>query len=319
MKIRIGSRESNLAVVQAKMVMEAIRQFDPLIELELITMKTTGDKILDRNLDQIGGKGLFIKELERALLDEEVDLTVHSMKDMPMEVMPELPILGVSRREDPRDVLVLPAMVQGGVDGQGNAKEQCANAGTDVSEMSLQELSEVIDFSKPIGCSSNRRILQFAKLFPQAKFEPIRGNVQTRLRKLDSGAYSATIMAAAGLKRAGLEERISRYFSTEEMLPAACQGILAVQGRRGTDVTFLKDFFDAKTWQEAMCERAFVRELDGGCTSPVAAYAVTEGEQIRLVGLNIDTDGKPFVETCVGPVAEAERIGRELAVKMKVS
>lgn len=302
MKIRIGSRESNLAVIQAKIVMEAIRQFDPSIELELITMKTTGDKILDRNLDQIGGKGLFIKELERALLDEEVDLTVHSMKDMPMEVMPELPILGVSRREDPRDVLVLPA--------------EC---GAEVSEMSLQELAEVIDFSKPIGCSSNRRILQFAKLFPQAKFEPIRGNVQTRLRKLDSGAYGATIMAAAGLKRAGLEDRISRYFSTDEMLPAACQGVLAVQGRRGTDVTFLKDFFDAKAWQEAICERAFVRELNGGCTSPVAAYAMAEGERIRLVGLNIDADGKPFIDSCEGSVEDAERIGQELAVSMKLS
>ena len=164
---------------------------------------------------------------------------------------------------------------------------------------------------------SNPRYLQFAKHFPKARFEPIRGNIQTRLKKLDSGAYSATIMAAAGLKRAGLDGRISRYFTAEEMLPAACQGILAVQGRRGADVSFLQDFFDAKTWQEAMCERAFVRELDGGCTSPVAAYTMVEGEAIHLTGLNIDADGKPFVERCEGPAADAERLGRNLARKMK--
>lgn len=300
MKIKIGSRESKLAVIQAEIVMDAIRRFDPSIELELVTMKTTGDKILDRNLDQVGGKGLFIKELERALLDNEVDLTVHSMKDMPMDVMESLPILGVSKREDPRDVLVLP--------------EGCA---CDVASMSLEELAGVIDFSKPIGCSSNRRMLQFAKHFPKARFKPIRGNIQTRLKKLDSGAYGATIMAAAGLKRAGLEGRISRYFSTEEMLPAACQGILAVQGRRGMDVSFLKDFFDAKTWQEAVCERAFVRELDGGCTSPVAAYAVTEGSEIYLTGLNIDAAGKPFKDGCNGAVADAGKLGCELAGRMK--
>lgn len=300
MKIRIGSRESKLAVIQAEIVMDAIRRFDPSIELELVTMKTTGDKILDRNLDQVGGKGLFIKELERALLDNEVDLTVHSMKDMPMDVMEELPILGVSKREDPRDVLVLPA--------------ECA---CDVASISLEELADVIDFSKPIGCSSNRRMLQFAQHFPKARFEPIRGNIQTRLKKLDSGAYGATIMAAAGLKRAGLEGRISRYFTTDEMLPAACQGILAVQGRRGTDVSFLKDFFDAKTWQEAVCERAFVRELDGGCTSPVAAFAVTEGLEIHLTGLNIDATGKPFKDSCEGSVADAGKLGCELAGRMK--
>lgn len=305
MKLRIGSRESNLAVVQAKIVMEAIRQFDPSIELELITMKTTGDKILDRNLDQIGGKGLFIKELERALLDQEVDLVVHSMKDVPMDVMPQLPLLAVSEREDPRDVLVLPAEPDG----------TCSFG--DVSSMSLKEQAEVIDFSRPIGCSSNRRILQFAKLFPQARFEPIRGNVQTRLKKLDSGQYGATIMAAAGLKRAGLERRISRYFAVDEMLPAACQGVLAIQGRMGSDVSFLQDFCDRKTWQEVMCERAFVRELDGGCTSPVAAHALSDGERIRLTGLNIDANGRPFRDEIEGAVSDAAELGKELAVQMK--
>lgn len=310
MKIRIGSRESNLAVVQAKIVIDAIRKYDPSIETELITMKTTGDRILDRNLDQIGGKGLFIKELERALLDEEVDLTVHSMKDMPMDLMPELPILAVSGREDPRDVLVLPEGTSKGSDFWYEA------AGFDAGS-SLAAAAERIDFSKPVGCSSNRRMLQFAQMFPQARFEPIRGNVQTRLKKLDSGAYAATIMAAAGLKRAGLEHRISRYFTVDEMLPAACQGVLAVQGRRGFDVSFLQDFCDQKAWQEAACERSFVQALDGGCTSPVAAYAVSDGARIRLTGLNIDRAGKPFTASCEGPVEDARKLGRELAEEMR--
>ena len=287
MKVRIGSRESKLAVIQAEIVMDAIRKFDSSIELELVTMKTTGDKILDRNLDKVGGKGLFIKELERALLDEEIDLAVHSMKDVPMDLHEDLPILCVSAREDPRDALILP------------------------------EGSTEIDFSKPIGCSSNRRMLQFAKLYPQAKFAPIRGNIQTRLRKLDSGEYGATIMAVSGLKRAGLSGRISRIFSPDEMLPAACQGVLAIQGRRGFDVSFLKDFSDTSAWQTAISERSFVRELDGGCTSPIAAYATICGSQLKLAGLNVDESGKPFTAELMGNVAYGEQLGRALAERMK--
>ena len=192
-KIRIGSRESRLAVIQSEMVMDYIKNQCPEYEPELVTMKTTGDKILDRTLDKIGGKGLFVKELDAALLDGRSDLSVHSLKDMPAEIPEELPLIGFSMREDPRDVLVLPEGVT------------------------------ELDFSKPVGCSSQRRMLQFQKLYPQAVFAPIRGNVQTRLAKLDSGEFSATILAAAGLKRLGLENRITRYFSVEEMIPGrAC-------------------------------------------------------------------------------------------------
>ena len=159
-EIRIGSRESKLAVIQSEIVQRHLQEKYPEGEITLITMKTTGDKILDRTLDKIGGKGLFVKELDLALMEKRTDLSVHSLKDMPMEVPEELPILAFSRREDPRDVLVLP---------KGKTE---------------------IDFSKPIGCSSMRRILQFQKLYPQAVFKPIRGNVQTRLRKLDDGEYS---------------------------------------------------------------------------------------------------------------------------------
>ena len=174
-KFVIGSRESKLAVIQSEMVMDYIRRTSPQTEVSLLTMKTTGDIILDRTLDKVGGKGLFVKELDRALLDKRSDLSVHSLKDMPMEVDEQLPIVGFSKREDPRDVLVLP------------------------------EGTDHLNFEKPIGCSSLRRILQLKELFPQAEFKSVRGNVLTRLRKLDEGQYSALVLAAAGLKRLGLE------------------------------------------------------------------------------------------------------------------
>ena len=287
MKLRVGSRESKLAVIQSEILIEAISRWDPSIEVELITMKTQGDRILDRNLDKIGGKGLFIKELELALIEEEVDLTVHSLKDMPMDISEELPIVAMSEREDPRDALILPSDAQ------------------------------KIDLSKPIGCSSNRRMLQLLKMYPEAAFEPIRGNVQTRLEKLDSGDYSATVLAVAGLKRLGLEDRIDRIFEPDEMLPAACQGILAVQANKNFDTSCLKGFIDRKATTEALCERSFVRALDGGCTSPIAAFAQVKGENVELTGLNIDEEGRPFTMQIDGPASEAESLGAELANRMR--
>ena len=215
-QVVIGSRESKLAVVQSEMVKAYILDHARDIQVDILTMKTTGDKILDKTLDKIGGKGLFVKELDRALLDKKSDISVHSLKDMPMEVPEELPLVAFSKREDPRDVLVLP---------EGKTE---------------------LDPSKPIGCSSQRRILQLKELYPEAVCKSVRGNVQTRLAKLDSGEYSALILAAAGLKRLGLEGRISRYFEPEEMIPAAGQGILAVQGRAGEDVSYLDGFQDEK-------------------------------------------------------------------------
>lgn len=289
-EIRIGSRESELAVIQSRMVISYIREHHPELSPELVTMKTTGDKILDRTLDKVGGKGLFVKELDQALLDGRSDLSVHSLKDMPMEVPEELPLLGFSAREDARDVLVLP------------------------------EHAESIDFSKPIGCSSNRRILQLQKLYPQATFAPIRGNVQTRLRKLDAGEYSATVLAAAGLKRLGLTHRISRYFSTEEMIPAAGQGVLAIQGRSGVDYSFLHGFFDETSRITSVCERAFVTELDGGCSSPIAAYAEVSGGQVKLTGLYYEEEtGRHCIGTGTGSCEEAEKVGKLLARELRES
>ena len=283
--IRVGSRESRLAVIQSELVMAALNTQG--ISTQLVTMKTTGDKILDRTLDQIGGKGLFVKELDAALLDGRVDLTVHSCKDLPMETDPRLPLVAFSKREDPRDCLVLP---------EGKTEMEPGN---------------------PIGCASLRRTIQLKRLFPDWDVQPVRGNVQTRLRKLDEGQFSALVLASAGLKRLGLEARISRCFSPEEMLPAAGQGILAVQARAGEDVSFLSAFHDPDGADCLLAERAFVRALDGGCTSPVAAHAVLEGDTLRLTGLNVTAENTPFFDQISGPRAQAEALGRTLAERMK--
>ena len=288
MKLRIGSRESRLAVIQSQMVMELIAAAEPEAELELVTMKTTGDKILDKTLDKIGGKGLFVRELDQALRDGRADFTVHSLKDMPMQVPEDLPLAAFSSREDPRDVLVLP------------------------------EGATELDVSKPIGCSSRRRQLQLKLLFPDMDIQPVRGNVQTRLAKLEAGQFSALVLAAAGLKRLGLEGRISRYFTTEEILPAAGQGILVVQTRRGMDTQCLRLVQDEKTACCAKAERAFVRALDGGCSSPVAAHAVVEGEKLTLTGFYVSEDERIQRKGSIsGGVAEAETLGSTLARILK--
>lgn len=285
--IRIGSRESVLAVAQAQLLIDYMKKNCEQIEPELVTMKTTGDRILDRTLDQVGGKGLFVKELEAALRDRRIDLCVHSLKDVPMDVPQDLPIIGCSAREDVRDVLVLPQGVT------------------------------AWDHSRPVGTSSKRRAQQLETLYPDINCAPVRGNVQTRLKKLDQGDYGALILAAAGLKRLGLEARISRYFEPEELLPAGGQGILAVQGRAGEDYRFLDGFFDADSMVAAEAERAFLRELDGGCTSPVAAYARVNGQQLILEGYCDTYDGSYARERASGSRTQAQQTGIGLARYMR--
>lgn len=289
-KLVIGSRESLLAVVQTNMLRDYLREAYPQMEVSVLTMKTTGDKILDRPLEQIGGKGLFVKELDLALLEHRSDISVHSLKDLPMEVPEELPLLGVSYREDPRDVLVLPA-------GQTS-----------------------LDLALPIGCQSRRRILQLQELYPEAEVKSVRGNIQTRLRKLDEGEYSALILAAAGLKRLGLEDRISRYFTVDEMLPSAGQGVLAVQGRAGEQYPSMEGFFDQNTLICITAERAFVRELEGGCSSPVAAHAVMYENKLHLTGLYYDEITNTYKRQTViteASISAATELGVELAHEMR--
>ncbi len=278
----IGSRKSRLAVIQSEQVLHYLEQRG--IHAELLTMKTQGDRILDRPLELIGGKGLFVKELEQALLDGRADILVHSLKDVPADVPPELPILGYSKREDPRDVLVLP------------------------------EGTVVIDRAKPVGCSSKRRVLQARRIFPEAEFQSVRGNVETRLKKLDEGRYGALILAAAGLKRLGLSGRISRYFSTEEMIPSAGQGILAVQGRKGADYLCLEEFFHEDAAIAARCERAVTSELAADCSAPVAAYARIEQGELVVAGMYAPDGADEFrTAVCRGALSEPEQLGRRLA------
>lgn len=287
-EIRIGTRESLLAVAQAQLVRQYIITHHPDVRTELVKIKTTGDKILDQPLDQIGGKGLFVKELERALLENRIDLAVHSLKDMPMEEDADYPILGFSHRELPNDVLVLP---------QGCRK---------------------IDLSKPIGTSSPRRILQLQKIYPGCQTKMVRGNIVTRLRKLDDGEYGSLVLAAAGLIRLGMEERMNRQFTTEEMIPAAGQGILAVQGRRDFDSSLLYGFFDEDAKQQALAERSFVSAFGGGCSLAAAAYASVSGNEITLTGL-LEGDREHLVETAALTARKEDAIllGNRLAEIMR--
>lgn len=282
-RIVVGSRESQLAVAQSMTVVSFLKAAHPEIDVALLTMKTTGDRILDRTLDKVGGKGLFVKELDVALCQRRADIAVHSLKDMPMDVSETLPILCCSHREDPRDALVL--------------------------RPGVQMRPDLV-----VGTSSLRRAIQLKALFPNWEIRPVRGNLQTRLRKLDEGQFDALVLAAAGLKRLGLEDRVSRYFDIEEIIPATGQGIMAVQGRADFDRTLLEGYADGDAWCAATAERAFVRELDGGCTSPVCAHAVPDGESIRITGLYYEeSDGSWRKGAVEGHREAAERLGIELA------
>lgn len=286
-KIRVGSRESKLAVIQSEIIMDIIRKNCPDTEVELVTMKTTGDKILNTTLDKVGGKGLFVKELDRALLEKEVDITVHSLKDVPMELDERLPLIAYTKCEYPNDVLVLPKGVR------------------------------ELDLSKPIGSSSMRRNIQLKKLFPDARIEPVRGNVLTRLDKLDRGDFGALVLARAGLTRLGLGDRISRIFTEEEMIPAAGQGVIAVQARAGESFDFIKYINDTKSQICVEAERAFVKELDGGCSSPIAAHAVLDGDNITITGLYVDDRNEERTDKITGNIQNHVELGIELARRIK--
>ena len=285
--IKIGSRESQLAVRQAEIIRDQIMSFDPGITVEIITMKTTGDKILDKSLEKIGGKGLFVKELDRALMDGRIDIAVHSLKDMPMEENPDLPILAYGRREDPRDVILY--------------------------RPGLEELPE----QAVIGTSSRRRMIQMERLYPGCTFRGIRGNVQTRMRKLETEGYDATLLAAAGLKRLGMEHVISRYFSVDEMIPAAGQGILAVQGRKGEQYGWTDKIDIPQSRAAAIAERQFIRVTGGDCTSPCAAHAQVSGNELKLTGLYYNEDTEEYsVDVIVTDTAKAGQAGETLAERM---
>ena len=287
-KIRIGSRASRLAVVQSELVMAEIRKILPEAEVELVTMNTTGDKILHKTLDKIGGKGLFLKELDAALLTGQVDICVHSLKDVPVTENPALPIGAYSVRELPADVLVFPK-------------------GTSHWNPAL-----------PVGCASARRKMQFQQLYPEAVIQPVRGNVLTRLEKLDSGEYGALILAEAGLKRLGLSDRIAYRFSPEELVPAAGQGILAIQTRAGEYADLLARLNSPDGELCAKTERQLASLLGGDCSAPVGCHAQLHGTDMTLYGFS-GIGGVPRCGSVQGNRNDADLLVQQLASKLTIT
>jgi hydroxymethylbilane synthase len=273
-------------------------------------MKTQGDLLPAIPIEELrgsaAGKALFTDTLEKALVSGEIDLCVHSLKDMAAVQPEDAPIVAVAERADPRDVLVVPESL---------AREDTAfqnRARTESPALFLKKLGADL----PVGCSGLRRRVQLLTLVPGLSIAPIRGNVPTRLAKLDSGQYGALILAAAGLARLGIA-RSGYVFSVEEMIPAAGQGALAVQGRRGEDYAFLEAVQDAACWEEVMAERAFIRALDCGCGSPAAAYARTSGNEMHIIGMYAADSNSPlFKGEITGDKREAARLAEELARRL---
>ena len=293
--VRIGSRKSQLALVQTYWVQEELQKNFPDITFEVHTMSTQGDKILDVALAKIGDKGLFTKELELGMLQNETDLAVHSLKDLPTN-LPEGLVLGcVTERENPADALVLHEKLK---------------------DKQLKTLPE----GAVIGTSSLRRLAQLRYHFPHLEFKDVRGNLNTRLAKLDAGEYDALILAFAGLHRLGMSDRIHQVIPPEVSLHAVGQGALGIECRAGDDniLNLLNSLEHIATAQRCYAERAFLRELEGGCQVPIGVNTQIEGEQLTLIGLVASLDGKKLVKDIItGATADAEQIGIELAQKLR--
>jgi hydroxymethylbilane synthase len=295
-RLVIGSRGSKLALRQAEIVKTELRLLNPALEVRIEIIKTSGDVKTDP-LSVIGGKGVFTKELEDALLDGRIDGAVHSLKDLPTIIPEALVIAAICKREDPRDGLVL-------------GRSLINAAGPSIQTLPGRAI---------VGTSSPRRLAQLKHLRNDLVIKDLRGNVDTRLRKLDEGQYDALVLACAGLRRLGLENRISVALSSEQMLPSPGQGAIAIEARAGdVDTIALIARLDHKfTRLACTAERAFLRSLGGGCQLPIAAYAVVRDKKIRLHGLVADTEGKQIVRDHIsGPLDEAEQLGGRLAQRL---
>lgn len=287
-KLVIASRESPLAMWQALHIQSRLQTIYPTTTVEILGMTTTGDQILDTPLAKVGGKGLFVKELETALADGRADLAVHSMKDVPMNLPEGFMLVATGEREDPRDAFVSNNFA------------------------SLEDLPE----GSIVGTSSLRRQSQLQARLPHLKIESLRGNLQTRLRKLDEGQYAAIILAAAGLIRLGLSERIRSVISPELSIPAVGQGALGIEicTNRTDLLSVLAPLNHADTQACVEAERAMSRALAGSCTVPLGAFAVCEADNIRIKGFVASVDGKQMlVETAVGNRNQADALGKALA------
>jgi len=291
MILRIGTRGSKLALVQSEWVKKEVQSRHPEVRVELVKIKTKGDKILDAPLSRVGGKGLFVKEIEEALLKKDADLAVHSMKDVPAELQKGLKLSVYPKREDPRD-----AFVSG-------------------------HFSKVEDLPQgaSVGTSSLRRSAQLLHIRPDLQIVPLRGNVDTRLRKLDNGDLHAIVLAAAGLNRLGLSDRITALLSPKVVLPAIGQGILGLEVREDDQnmqdlLSFLND---PETELAARAERAFLRELEGGCQVPLAGCARVEKDRIVLDGMVAELDGSVILrQQRSGAKDKPEGLGVALAKQL---
>ena len=289
--LRIATRKSALALWQAEFVKAELERFHPDLTVELVPMSTQGDIILDTPLAKIGGKGLFVKELEQAMLDGRADIAVHSMKDVPVEFPEGLELNTICEREDPRDAFV------------SNKYK------------SLDELPE----GAVVGTSSLRRQCQVRALRPDLDIRDLRGNVNTRLAKLDNGDYDAIILAAAGLLRLEMPERIADFIEPETSLPANGQGAVGIECRSDDErvKALLAPLEHTETRIRVLAERAMNRRLEGGCQVPIGAYALVNGEQVHIRGLVGAVDGSEILRDEVsGSVENAEQLGVQLAEQL---
>ncbi|KEI67371.1 HemC [Planktothrix agardhii NIVA-CYA 126/8] len=293
--VRIASRKSQLALVQTHWVQGELQKHFPDITFEVQTMSTQGDNILDVALAKIGDKGLFTKELELGMLDRSSDIAVHSLKDLPTRLPQGLMLGCVSEREDPADALV-------------------------VHENHKDKQLETLPAGAIIGTSSLRRLAQLRYHYPHLEFKDIRGNLNTRLQKLDNGEYDAIILAVAGLVRLDMSDRIHQVITPEISLHAVGQGALGIECREGDSdiLDIIKVLEHTPTAQRCYAERAFLRELEGGCQVPIGVNTFIEGDQLTLVGMVASLDGKRLIkDTVIGNTTDAEDLGIQLAHKLK--
>ena len=295
-KIRIATRRSKLAMVQTLWVKEELERNIPNIEVNIEAMATQGDKILDVALAKIGDKGLFTKELETQMLQDKADIAVHSLKDLPTNLPDGLTLGCITKREDPSDALVI------------NKKNE---------SYKLENLPS----GSIVGTSSLRRLAQLKYNFPNLIFKDIRGNVITRLEKLDSGEFDCIILAAAGLKRLGFESRIHQLIPSEISLHAVGQGALGIECKSDNDdvLKIIQVLTHEETSKRCLAERSFLRELEGGCQVPIGVNSGIKNNQIFLTGMVASIDGKKLIkDKSIGPSTDPERIGKDLASKLKM-
>lgn len=293
--VRIATRKSDLAMVQSRWVQARLQDHHPQIQVELQTMSTQGDKILDVALSKIGDKGLFTKELELGLIDRTSDLAVHSLKDMPTRLPEGLILAGITARENPADALVVHERMQ---------------------DYQLSTLPA----GSVIGTSSLRRLAQLRHAFPTLEFKDVRGNLNTRLAKLDQGDYDALILAVAGLERLGFHDRIHEAIDPAICLHAVGQGALGIECREDDPTTqeLIQPLIDLETQQRCLAERALLRTLEGGCQVPIGVNSQIEGEQLTLIAMVASLDGQRLIrDQITGPAADPESLGIQLAERLR--